>query len=125
MSEDNFVSRARRNTGNRTEIRDALTNNKGQIIQAQKAGCSLGAIYRTLIADGVHAGAGLSSFRQALRWLEANHPGWHDGAPTAAQSPTPPPASPPAPARVTAAEPPVQDRSRFVDSRFPINFGGA
>ncbi|WP_187334920.1 hypothetical protein [Novosphingopyxis iocasae] len=66
-----FSKRATDDTGPRKHVRKAVQAQLADIVDAIDEGASISAIYRTLRSDGVEVGAGLSSFRYALKALES------------------------------------------------------
>lgn len=66
-----FSKKARLNSGARMEVRNAVRERLPDIVDALDDGASLAGIYRTLISEGCNAGAGPSSFRNALGALKS------------------------------------------------------
>lgn len=66
-----FSKNARLNSGPRMEVRNAVRERLPDIVDALDDGASLAGIYRTLISEGCNAGAGPSSFRNALHALRS------------------------------------------------------
>ena len=74
--DDEFARRARASTGQRAKVRAAVNGARVRIQRAVALGASDRAVYRMLKEDGFAVGAHFSSFRTALRYLEASDASW-------------------------------------------------
>ena len=103
-----FSKKARLNSGVRMHVRNAVRERLPDIVDALDDGASLAGIYRTLIAEGCKVGAGPSSFRNALAALQPEMNKIRAVKASKDQT-TPAPRS--------------EDRSRFSDDRFGMDWG--
>lgn len=103
-----FSKKAQLNSGARMHVRDAVRERLPDIVDAIDEGASLAGIYRTLIAEGSKVGAGPSSFRNALKALEAEFAEIRAAKAKRNEAP-----------RTLTSE----DRSRFSDGRFGMDWG--
>ncbi|EQB15035.1 hypothetical protein L288_00460 [Sphingobium quisquiliarum P25] len=112
----NFIEDVKDERERNSPVRAAVKANAADIQAARVEGYPLNAIYRTLRRKGYPVGAGYSSFRSAVRYLDQH--GWpNSGVPAASV------ATSSAPPSVVANDGLAQSsRDRFVDDRNPSDF---